>query len=377
MHRVVLVGIFVSLVWALQPLGVVPAADERPPFPVHDADWRTDFSRHTVPLEDIMSGGPPRDGIPPIDKPSFVSPATADSWLKDREPVVAVGRNGIAKAYPLQILIWHEIVNDTIGDEPVTVTFCPLCNSAIAFKRQLDNKVLDFGTTGRLRRSDLVMWDRQTESWWQQFTGEAIIGSLAGKRLESVPASIVSYAAFKETFPKGTVLSKETGFQRAYGRNPYRGYDDISSSPFLFRGPKDPRLPPMERVVAVTLNDTDKAYPYNLLAKQRVVYDTVGGQNIVVLYSPGTASALDASSIASSRDIGATGVFRPRLDERSLTLVAQAEHFVDQETHSTWNVLGKAVAGPLTGHQLSPVIHGDHFAFAWLSFEPKTQIYTP
>lgn len=364
-------------IWAVLLSGTSSAGQGRPPFSVYDADWRTDFSRHTVPLEEIMSGGPPRDGIPPIDAPTFIPLAAANGWLKDREPVVAVQRQGVAKAYPLQVLIWHEIVNDTIGNEPITVTFCPLCNSAIAFKRKLGSMVLDFGTTGRLRKSDLVMWDRQTESWWQQFTGEAIIGSLAGKQLELVPASIVSYAAFKHTFPQGTVLSKETGLHRDYGRNPYTGYDDIDSSPFLYRGPTDPRLRPMERVVAITLGKVDKAYPYRVLAKQQVVYDTVGSQKIVVLYNPGTASALDKSDIAQSRDTGATGVFIPQVGNQSLTLDAKGDHFVDRETQTTWNILGKGIAGPLAGRHLPPVVHGDHFAFAWLAFKPKTQIYTP
>jgi hypothetical protein len=363
------------LLWKLCWVGAVLAADGPPPFSIADANWRTDFSRHTVPLHEIRSGGPPRDGIPPLDTPQFVPFAVADTWLQDREPVIAVQRHGVAKAYPLQILIWHEIVNDTIGEEPIAVTFCPLCNSAVAFQRQVGAQVLDFGTTGRLRHSDLVMWDRQTESWWQQLTGEAIIGTLAGTHLNTIPASIVSYAAFKQTFADGIVLSKETGFHRDYGRNPYRGYDAIESSPFLLSGTPDPRLPPMERVVAVTVAGVDKAYPYRVLAAQRVVYDPVGNQPIVVLYSPGTASALDESIIARSRDVGATGVFLPQLDGRTVTLVAQGDTFSDTETQSTWNVLGTAIAGPLAGRQLPPVVHGDHFAFAWFVFKPQTQIY--
>lgn len=375
MPRVESYGVCIGLLWAVFWFGVVLADDERPPFSIADANWRTDFSRHTVPLEEIRSGGPPRDGIPPIDHPQFVTLSSANSWLHDREPVIAVQRNGVAKAYPLQILIWHEIVNDTLGDEPIAVTFCPLCNSAVAFQRQLDEHVLDFGTTGRLRHSDLVMWDRQTESWWQQLTGEAIIGTLAGKRLTMIPASLVSYAAFKQTFPDGRVLSQETGFHREYGRNPYRGYDASDSTPFLLSGSPDPRLPPMERVVAITLEGQNKAYPYRVLAEQRVVYDTVGTQTVVVLYNAGTASALDESRIAASRDIGATGVFLPQLDGRAVTLAAQGDTFIDRETQSTWNILGKAMAGPLAGHQLPPVVHGDHFAFAWLVFKPQTQIY--
>lgn len=351
------------------------AADGPPPFAVTDAPWRTDFSRHTVPLDEIRSGGPPRDGIPPIDHPQFVPLTSASTWLHDREPVVAVQQHGVAKAYPLQVLLWHEIVNDTLGEVPIAVTFCPLCNSAVAFHRGLDGQVLDFGTTGRLRHSDLVMWDRQTESWWQQLTGEAIIGTLAGKRLTMLPASIVSYGAFRQTFPEGRVLSQDTGFRRDYGRNPYVGYDDIDSTPFLLSGAPDRRLPPMERVVALTLEGVDKAYPYRVLAAQRVVYDTVGTQTVVVLYTPGTASALDGSHLATSRDVGATGVFLPRLEGRVVTLRARGDVFTDLETQSTWTILGTAVAGPLAGRQLPPVVHGDHFAFAWLVFKPHTQIY--
>jgi hypothetical protein len=183
--------------------------------------WKTDFSKHTVPLSEIQSGGPPRDGIPPIDRPAFVDSAVASEWLADNEPVVVYEENGDARAYPLQILIWHEIVNDTVGGRPVTVTFCPLCNTAIAFDRRLDGVTYDFGTTGNLRRSDLVMWDRQTESWWQQITGEAIVGALAGARLTPVPAAIQSFAAFRAAFPNGRVLSRETGVRRDYGRHRY------------------------------------------------------------------------------------------------------------------------------------------------------------
>jgi hypothetical protein len=154
---------------------------------VPTAGWQTDFSQHSVPLSEFQSGGPPRDGIPPIDNPRYVSPAEADTWLAPDEPVIAVAleqddEHVVARAYPLQILLWHEIVNDTLGETPVTVTFCPLCYTAVAYDRRLEpgGTIYDFGTTGNLRHSDLVMWDRQTESWWQQFSGEAIVGELTG-----------------------------------------------------------------------------------------------------------------------------------------------------------------------------------------------------
>src|SRR5216683_6952868 len=177
--------------------------------------WKTNFSKAQVPLSDIESGGPPRDGIPPIDQPKFVSPAEAGAWMKDQEPVIAFELNGNARAYPLQILIWHEIVDDEVGGVPVAITFCPLCNTAIAFDRRVDGQTLRFGTTGNLRRSDLVMWsDDPGETWWQQITGEALVGDLVGRQLTMLPAEIVSFADFKAAFPSGQVLSRDTGNPR-------------------------------------------------------------------------------------------------------------------------------------------------------------------
>ncbi|MBI1801813.1 MAG: DUF3179 domain-containing protein [Chloroflexi bacterium] len=352
-----------------------PALDpaDRPRFSV--SEWKTNFARHSVPYVEIGEGGPPRDGIPPLDKPRFVSVGEAGAWLKDNEPVVAFTWNGDARAYPLQILIWHEIVNDVVGGQPVLITFCPLCNAAIAFERTLAGVVYDFGTTGKLRYSDLVMWDRQTESWWQQFTGEAIVGDLTGERLNFLPASVIAYADFKQSYPAGKVLSRDTGYSRNYGRNPYTGYDDIASSPFLFDGASDPRLRPMERVVALSLGSVDVAYPYSLLSQMQVVNDSPAGKPIVVFWQRGTSSALDAGSIANSRDIGATGVFERLLNGQRLTFSAGANGFVDDETHSRWNILGQAIEGSLRGQQLTPLLHFNHFWFAWAAFKPNTIIY--
>ena len=172
--------------------------------------WKTDFSLHTVPYDEFLSGGVPRDGIPPLDEPQFESIADADTWLEDVQPVVALEINGSARAYPLAILTWHEIANDTLGGVPVSVTFCPLCNSAVAFDRRVGADTLDFGVSGNLRNSDLVMWDRQTESWWQQLTGEGIVGTYSGYRLVLVPAQLVSWREFKTAFPNADVLSRET-----------------------------------------------------------------------------------------------------------------------------------------------------------------------
>jgi len=216
-----------------------PLPDGDPPFGA-DREFSTDFGRHSVPYSDILSGGPPKDGIPAIDNPGSVSVEEADAWLEPQEPVILVQVEGDARAYPVQILMWHEIVNDTIGGVPVAVTFCPLCNTGIAFERTFDGQVLDFGTTGRLRFSNLVLYDRQTETWWQQATGEGIAGEYTGRRLTFVPASLISWADFKAAHPDGKMLSRDTGHARDYGRNPYTGYDAVNRSPFLYAGPETP-----------------------------------------------------------------------------------------------------------------------------------------
>jgi hypothetical protein len=355
----------------------VLAAHQGEPIPFDTSEWKTNFKKHSVPLTEIISGGPPKDGIPAIDKPRFETVEAAGRWLKPKEPVILFEQTGEARAYPLQILIWHEIVNDTVGGVPATITFCPLCNTAIVFDRRLEGRVLDFGTTGRLRFSDLVMYDRQSESWWQQITGEGIVGDLTGKRLTYLPAQIISWEMFQSTFPKGKVLSKNTGFPRTYGANPYVGYDDVSSSPFLYSGPRDTRLRPMERVVTVSLRGEDAAYPFATLERVRVVNDSVGGMPIAVIFEKGVTSALDRSSIAGSRDIGTAAVFLRRLEGRTLTFAREADRVIDQQTGSGWSILGQATAGPLRGKKLTPIVSGQHFWFSWAVFRPKTRLYAP
>ena len=275
-------------------------------------------------------------------------------------------------------MTWHEIVNDIVGKEPVTVTFCPLCNTAIVFERTMGNTINSFGVSGLLRYSDLIMYDRATDSWWQQVTGEAIVGELTGARLTYIPASIVSWADFRDTYPDGQVLTRGHGLHPALRPQPlFSGYDDIDSSPFLFTGPEDGRLRPVERVATVELNGETVAYPFLKLEENPVVHDTVGGTPVVVLFSLGTASALDDTNIATSRDIGATGVFDRRLADRTLTFRQDSDAFVDEETGSTWNVLGRAVDGPLAGQSLTPLVHANHFWFAWAAFKPETRVWAP
>ncbi len=339
-------------------------------------EFTTDFSKSSIPLSEILSGGPRKDGIPAIDDPKFVSVAQANGWIDDPEPVIALEQGDQVRIYPIQILMWHEIVNDVIDGKPITVTFCPLCNTGIVFDATVDGQALDFGTTGRLRFSNLLMYDRQTETWWQQASGEAVVGDLLGTQLEFLPASFISWQEASETYPQAEVLSRETGFDRSYGRNPYSGYDDISRSPFLYDGPSTPgELPPMARVTTVDLNGEAVAYPNEVLREETVVNDTVGGMEVVVLWQPGQASALDANSISEGADVGANGVFERTVDGQTLTFVAEGELIRDEQTNSVWNILGEAIRGELAGEQLEPVVKVDHFWFSWAAFRPETRVY--
>ena len=339
--------------------------------------WKTDFSKISVPPEEIVSGGPPKDGIPAIDSPKFESIAAASEWLRDSEPVVVVEHGEAVKAYPLAILIWHEIVNDNVGGQPVAVTYCPLCNTALVFDRRVAGRTLDFGTTGRLRHSDLIMYDRQTETWWQQAVGVAIVGELLDTMLDLVPANTFAWATVKALHPDALVLSRDTGHRRDYGRNPYVGYDDPAGSPIplFFRAETDPQLPAMERIVALDVGD-GWAVPFGRLSELSVVNDEVEDLSFVVVWTPGASSALDRSRTGAGRDVGQTAVFDRRIGERSLTFEWRDGTLRDRETGSTWNLAGRAEAGPLKGERLRPIPHGNHFWFSWVVFRPETRVWT-
>ena len=277
-------------------------------------------------------------------------------------------------AYPVQILMWHEIVNDAVGGVPVAVTYCPLCNSAVAYDRRVGDQILEFGTSGLLWNSSLVMYDRQTETLWSHFTGQGIVGELTGTEIDTFPVATVPWGVWRDAHPDGLVLSRDTGFDRSYGRNPYPGYDDIRSEPFLYEGEVDGRYTAMTRIVGVEIADDAVGVPLFLLQEERLATAEVGGTDLVLFWVPGTASALDAADVASGDDIGATGVFIPVVDGQSLTFAPIDDGFVDTETDSTWNLLGQATDGPLEGSTLQAVEHVDTFWFAWSAFRPNSAI---
>ena len=336
-------------------------------------NWRTDRSKKSIDLSELKLGGPPKDGIPAIREPKFVSTKDAASWIGGGEPVIVVELEGEARAYPLQVLIWHEMVTDQIGGVPLLVTYCPLCNSSIVFDRRLDGKVYDFGVSGMLRHSDMIMFDRQTDSLWQQLTGEAVVGALTGKRLDIVTSQVVDFASFAKTFPNGKVLSKATGYNRPYGTSPYAGYEQAGR--LMFPVPLKRRIgPPLERVVSFTLEGKSRAYTFGRLRQSGVIEGKIKKSLYVVFYDRAAVSTMGKKRIADSRQVGSAGVFSPELDGKVLKFRLKGGKIVDKATGSIWNVLGMATEGALAGKRLTAIPHGVFYAFAWMAFTPKTDL---
>ena len=297
-------------------------------------EWpRTDFRKSSVDFSEIISGGPPKDGIPAIDNPQF-KPVSQINDLGNKEPVISLAVNEEAKAYPLRIMMWHEIVNDIIGDVAVSVTYCPLCNSAVVFNRRVDGKVLDFGVSGKLRHSDMIMYDRQTESWWQQIVGRGIVGDMTGKELKQLPARVIPFSVFKEHYPGGRVLVPSNPNARRYGDNQYVKYDAPSGNPFLYRGRYDGPGEPLSYVVAIKKDAW-------LLADIRKAGSIEHG-NLRIEWREGMNSALDERQIDQGRDIG----------------------FVKAQRK---NARG----------QYKDIPYDTTFAFAFKAFHPDGKIHTP
>lgn len=340
--------------------------------------WTTDFTNTVIDLNELRVGIPaadPRDRIPPIDDPNFDSVENTE-WIENREPGVLIEIEGDARFYPLSVMTRHEIVNDEVGGMPVAVTYCPLCNTAVAFDRRFEGEVIRLGVSGLLRNSDLVMWDLQSESLWQQVTGRAIVGEHAGKSLTPIASAIVRWEDFKVNHPDGNALTQDQGFGTIYGRNPYTQYSS-STRPFLFDGELDDRFPALSRVVGVTVGGEEKAYPFSLLEEERVVNDEVNDQPVVVFWgAEETADALDSGVIAEARSIGTGIAYNPVVDGHSLTFKAAGDtEFIDNETGTTWTILGRATQGELAGTELELLQHRNEFWFAWAAFFPDAAVW--
>ncbi|WP_037373846.1 DUF3179 domain-containing protein [Sediminimonas qiaohouensis] len=290
MPRLILAALAATLA-----LSAAPAATAYPA--MWEDEWpRTDFDKSAIDdWSEIISGGPPKDGIPALSDPEFL-PADAETRLSPREPVITVTIDGARpRAYPIRYLMWHEIVNDEVADIPIAVTFCPLCNSGMTFDRRVGDRVLWFGVSGKLRNSDMIMYDRQTQSWWQQAVGRGIVGRMTGVELKSLPTWMESWKAFRTAHPDGLVMD-EPSYSRAYGQNPYRNYDS-AREPFLYDGEDPPHgIDPLVRVLRVG----GRAWPLTRLREEGRITEA----GLTITWQSGQASALDTASIGQGRDVG-------------------------------------------------------------------------
>lgn len=238
-----------------------------------------DGVKYLVDPAKIVPGGPPKDGIPSIDEPKFVTVEEADRWIQDKEMVLTVIYKGVKRVYPLQILVWHEIVNDYIAGDPVLITYCPLCGTGIAYERTVRGEAVEFGTTGKLYNSNLVMYDRKTDTYWSQIDGLAIMGELAGEKLKPVTIDTVVWREWKKIHPDSEVLSQETGYTRPYGRDPYASY--YEDSLVLFQVEKrDDRIHPKTVVYGIKVGGVYKAYREEELKELGAIIDVVGGVRV-------------------------------------------------------------------------------------------------
>lgn len=226
----------------------------------------TDGVKHSIPIEDIRAGGPPKDGIPSIDNPKFTSVSEGNEFLEDEGIGVAVSLNGIDRFYPHQITVWHEIVNDNVGGTPALITYCPLCGTGIVFDPVINGEDVEFGTSGKLWNSNLVMYDRKTDTYWSQVLGEAIVGELTGMRLTRLPYDNIRWKDWKKAHPDGEVLSRDTGYFRNYLSGPYGDYATNTDIYFPVDNTDD-RYHSKEPTFGITLDGLHKAYTIEELDK--------------------------------------------------------------------------------------------------------------
>ncbi len=319
----------------------------------------TNGQKHLVPLNKIVGGGPPPDGIPSIDDPKFSTALDAD-FVSDSDLVIGLNIDGDIRAYPLFILVWHEIVNDVVGGLPVSVTYCPLCFTNQVFERVLDGVEVEFGTSGKLYNSNLVMYDRLTGTYWSQALGTAIKGELTGQQLRIVPFDVMSWGDWKVLYPDTLVLTTDTGHLRSYGVDPYGNYYTDSRVIFPVENDDD-RMHPKEIILGFHINDKFKAYKQNDVESIMAINDEISNVPVLLI------SKYNENSRAFERNLG----------NQTLDFRYDNDVLVDIQTDSAWNYDGKAVSGKLEGHHLSRLAFSPGFWFEWVAFHPYTEVYSP
>jgi hypothetical protein len=335
-----------------------------------------------VPEDQIVSGGPGKDGIPSLTNPEVVSAAEGDTFMLAEDLVLGVVVNGEARAYPHAILWWHEIINDVLGGKPVTVSFCPLTGSGLVYDPVIDEgdegQVFNFGVSGLLFDNNLILFDRTTDTLWSQMRSQAICGSLQGKSPTLLPLVQMNWSAWKELYPEATVVSPNTGFSRNYDRYPYGDYDNVNNRELLFpQSVIDSRLPMKDTVLGIRNDGVARAYSMSLLEGgevRSVIHDEVNGLPVAVVYDRTSAMLLGFSRILDDPTM---------VEEMTLTfdLVDDGTFpfkLRDRETGSLWSLTGAALEGALAGAQLQPLTDSyTAFWFAWAAFNLDSEIYQP
>jgi len=313
--------------------------------------------KHIVPLNKIKGGGPPKDGIPSIDNPKFVAAKEAE-FMPDDGVVIGLKINGEAKAYPLFIMVWHEIVNDHVGGVPVAVTYCPLCYTNQVFEGKINGQEVEFGTSGKLYNSNLVMYDRMTNSEWSQALGIAITGELAGYELKKIPFDVISWKDWKSTYPETLILTTDTGHIRAYGSDPYGNY--YTDPRILFPvDNEDNRMHPKEVIIGFFVDNIYKAYKQTDIELLQTINDEIGKKPVLLVSQfSGNARAFDRT-----------------INDEILEFKYSAGKLIDVQTESEWNYNGMAISGIMKDSQLNRIPIEPGFWFEWVAFHPDTELF--
>ncbi|MHA7646953.1 DUF3179 domain-containing protein [Nitrosopumilus sp. S4] len=317
----------------------------------------TNGVKHIIPLDKIKSGGPPKDGIPSIDHPVFVDVKNS-FFMSDSDTVIGLSINGQTKAYPLFILVWHEIVNDNIGGIPVAVTYCPLCYTNQVFERKINGQEVEFGTSGKLYNSNLLMYDRLTESYWSQALGTAVKGDLTGYQLNLIPFDVMTWGDWKTLYPNTLVLTTDTGHIRSYATDPYGNYYTEPRIMFPVEH-RDDRVHPKEIIVGLEIDDVYKAYKQKDIEYNILINDSINEVPLVLwsLYAENSR------------------VYERIIDGVVLDFEYVDDKIIDQQTQSEWNYDGMGVSGEHFGKQLKRIPIEPGFWFEWVAFHPNTLVY--
>ena len=317
----------------------------------------TNGLKHVIPLDKIKSGGPPKDGIPSIDDPKFAE-VEGSQFVRDSDVVIGLEINGDARAYPLFILVWHEIVNDNVGGVPVAVTYCPLCYTNQVFERVINGQEVEFGTSGKLYNSNLLMYDRLTDSYWSQGLGYAVTGDLTGTALKILPFDVITWGDWKKLHPDTVVLTTDTGHLRSYATDPYGDY--YTDPRIIFPVDNmDDRMHPKEIILGFFEDGIYKAYKQNDVETFTVINDDIGNTSLMLM------SLFSQNSRAFDRN----------LDDQVLEFEFVDGKILDTKTQSEWNYDGLAISGLLEGSQLTRLPMSPGFWFEWVAFHPETEVW--